>query len=258
MNQELKFPKDFLFGAGVSVYQVEGNIENSDWSRDFPAGKACDHYNLYEQDFDLIKQLNLNAFRFSIEWSRIEPEPGKFDQKQIEHYRKYLESLKSRGIKTMVTLHHFTNPVWLAEKGGWTNKKSIFYFSRFCRKMLEQYSDLVDSWITINEPISVYAAMGYLTGEWPPKKKNPILFLKVVKNQISAHKKIYEIFHKIDPNVKVSIAKNNAFIEPVNKFALNRFSAFCADYFGNQFFLDKIKNHLDFIGLNCYFHAKVK
>lgn len=261
MNKILKFPKEFLWGSAVSAYQVEGGIKNADWSKDFPAGKACDHYNLYKQDFDLMQKLNQNAFRFSIEWSRIEPKQGKFDEREIEYYKKYLQSLKKRGIKTMVTLHHFTSPAWLADIGGWTNKKSVFYFSRFAQKMLEEYRDLSDFWITINEPL-IYSAVSYLQGRWPPQKKNPILFLKVIKNQILAHKKIYQEFHKIKPDIQVGIAKNNQFIEPfMPRTVLGIFSmlsARIAHYFWNEFFLNKIKNQLDFIGLNYYFHNKIK
>ena len=104
MAKVLNFPKGFLWGSSTSSYQVEGGIENCDWSKKYPAGRACDHYNRYEKDFDLIKKLNQNAHRFSIEWSRIEPEEGVFDEKEIEHYRKVLLALKERKIKSVVTL----------------------------------------------------------------------------------------------------------------------------------------------------------
>jgi len=259
MSEILKFPEGFLWGSATAAYQVEGGIENCDWSKDFPAGRACGQYNRYEEDFDLIKKLNQNVHRFSIEWSRIEPEQGRFDQKEIEHYRKVLLALKSRGIKTMVTLHHFTSPLWLARIGGWSNSKVVFYFSRFSERVFNEYQDLVDFWITINEPL-VFAP-GYLLGIWPPKKRNPILFLKVIKNQISSHKKVYEVFHKLaeQKTVRVGIAKANNFFEPANSRSfLDRFSVRIARYFWNDYFLKKIKNHLDFIGLNYYSHKKVK
>ncbi|NOQ68383.1 family 1 glycosylhydrolase, partial [Patescibacteria group bacterium] len=118
-----KFPKDFLWGAAVSSYQVEGGIENCDWSEKFPAGKSCDYYNQYEKYFDLAKDLNHDVHRFSLEWSRIQPSEGKFDRKEIEHYRKVLRALKKRNIKSMVTIWHFTLPLWLSEKGGLHNIK---------------------------------------------------------------------------------------------------------------------------------------
>src|SRR3989338_10214916 len=125
MEKIVKFPQGFLWGSATAAYQVEGGIENCDWSKVYPAGLACDHYNKYEEDFDLAKSLNQNAHRFSIEWSRIEPREGEFDQKEIEHYKKVLLALRERNIRSFVTLWHFTNPVWLAEKGGWTNQEAV-------------------------------------------------------------------------------------------------------------------------------------
>ena len=258
MEKSVKFPKDFLWGVATSAYQVEGGIENADWSKFYPAGKACDHYHLYEKDFDLLEKLNLNVYRFSVEWSRIEPKEGEFDEREVEHYRRMLLSLQRRGIKAMVTLHHFTNPLWMIEKGGWENKKSIFYFSRFSKKVIQELGDLVDFWITINEPL-IYAKASYAKGRWPPQKKNLLLFLKVVKNQIRAHKKVYYDFHRIRKKVRVGLAKNNSFFEPFNsKSLLDRLSSRFAAYFWNNFFLNRIRNQIDFIGLNYYFHNKIK
>ncbi|MBZ9578735.1 glycoside hydrolase family 1 protein [Patescibacteria group bacterium] len=270
MEKVLKFPEGFLWGTATSAYQVEGGIENSDWTKDFPAGRACDHYNLFEKDFGLLRKLNQNTFRLSIEWSRIEPEPGHFNEKELEHYWQVLHTLKMRDIKTMVTLHHFTNPLWLAKIGGWTNSKIVSYFSRFAERIFDEYSDLVDFWITINEPL-VYASISYLKGRWPPKKTtthpppsrlqrapNPVLFLKVVKNQITCHKKIYKIFHKTKRSVRVGIAKNNNYFQPFNPISpLDRLIAIIYRYFWSYFFLNRIKNHLDFIGLNYYSRDKV-
>jgi len=258
MAKTLKFPEGFLWGTATSAYQIEGGIENNDWAEEFPAGKACSHYNLYEKDFDLIKSLGQNAHRFSIEWSRIEPEEGKFDEKAIEHYRKVLLTLKKRNIKVMLTLHHFTNPLWLAEIGGWENPEVTFYFLRFAKRIFSEFFDFVDFWITINEPL-VFASESYLDGSWPPRRKSFFSFLSVIKNQIASHKKIFEEFHKIKKDVKVGIAKNNAYFEPFNqKSYLDKFNVGINRYFWNEFFLNRIKNYLDFIGLNYYFHQKIK
>ncbi len=258
MQEVLKFPKNFLWGSATSSYQIEGGIKNCDWVKFYDAGRACDHYNKYEKDFDLLKRMNQNAYRFSIEWSRIEPEQGKFNRKEIEHYREVLNALKSRGIKIMLTLHHFTNPIWLADRGGWVNSKVNFYFSRFAERVFKEYQDLVDFWLTINEPL-IYSLMSYLNGKWPPNKKELFLFLKVVKNQIVSHKKVYEIFHQINSKTKIGVAKNNQYFEPLNpRSKLDKFSVGLHRYFWNEYFLNKIKNHLDFIGLNYYFHQKIK
>jgi beta-glucosidase len=254
----LKFPENFLWGAATSAYQVEGGIENCDWSKIYPAGRACDNYHLYQRDFDLLRELNLSAYRFSVEWSRIEPEKGKFNEREIEHYRKVLSALKSRDIKIFLSLHHFTNPRWLAKEGGWANKRVVFYFSCFAKKVFGEYKDMVDFWITLNEPL-VYATHAYLKGIWPPKKKNPILCLKVIKNQIKAHKNIYQVFHKEKDNVQVGIAKNASFIEPYNSNSpLDKLSASLSRYFWNEYFLDQIRQYQDFIGLNYYFHDRIK
>ena len=186
----LKFPKNFLWGFAVSSYQVEGGIENCDWSKDFPAGRACDYYNRYEKYFDLAKELNQTVHRFSLEWSRIEPEEGKFDRKEIEHYREILLALKERNIKSMVTLWHFTSPIWFAEKGGWQNKESANYFENYAKFVVEELDDLVDFWVTINEPM-IYLSLGYLFGKFPPQKKSVLAtpfvflsFLKLIKKRI--------------------------------------------------------------------------
>src|SRR3989338_2057426 len=256
MGEILKFPPGFLWGSATSAYQVEGGIENSDWSKGYRAGLACDHYNRYEEDFDLLQKLNQNGYRFSIEWSRVEPESGLFDEQELEHYRRILFSLRRRNIQTFVTLHHFTSPDWFAKAGGWTNAKAPYYFSRFAERLLEEYKGLVDFWITINEPM-IYAAKGYLDGTWLTRKKNPILFLKVLHNQTLAHKKIYELFHK-KAEVRVGIAKNNQFFESYNrKSFLDRAVVKLADYFMNRWFLNRIAGHLDFIGFNYYFYQKI-
>ena len=258
MGKILKFPEGFLWGTATSAYQVEGGIEDCDWARDFSAGKACDHYSLYEKDFDLLQSLNQNAYRFSIEWSRIEPEAGKFNLKEIRRYEDILQSLKARKIKTMVTLSHFTLPIWLAEMGGWASSGINFYFPRFAKKIFDKFQNLVDLWITVNEPL-VLASNSYLEGIWPPHRKSLSLFFKAIRNQESCHKKIYKIFHRNKPEVKIGIAKNNCFFEPSSqKSFFDKIGTKACSYFWNQYFLDRIKNHLDFIGLNYYFHYEIK
>jgi beta-glucosidase len=258
MSKKYQFPIGFLWGTATSSYQIEGGIEFSDWSKKFPAGKASNHYHLYDKDFDLIKELNQNAYRLSIEWSRIEPKKQEFNQEAIEYYRKMFLSLRRRNIKIMVTLNHFTHPVWFSEKNGWVNPESSTYFTLFSEKMIKEYGDLVDFWITINEPL-IYSLKSFLTGNWPPFKKNVFSFKKVIKNQIIAHKKIFKLFHQIQDDVKVGISKNNHFFEPYRKKnVFDKLSCFFIDYLWNKYFLNKIKNDLDFIGLNYYFHSKIK
>lgn len=249
--ETLKFPEGFLWGSATSSYQVEGGIENNDWAASAregkvpPADRATNHYNLYEQDFDLAKSLGHNAHRFSIEWARVEPEEGKFNEEAIEHYRKVLEALRARGIEPFVTLYHWTLPIWFVEKGSWLNKKVPQVFSKYCEYVVSRLGDLAKFWITINEP-EVFISQGYLKGIWPPFKKNIFQYFKVAKNLISSHKASYNVIKKINPELQIGIAKNNIYFEnlPVLR------------YFWNFYFLNKIKNHQDFIGLNYYFHRR--
>ena len=254
----LRFPENFLWGAATAAYQVEGGNIYSDWNDYYPAGIACDHYHKYQEDFDWVTTLNQNAHRFSIEWSRIEKKEGRFDQKEIEHYRKVLLSLKERKIKTMLTLFHFTLPKWFQQKGGFAKQKNIFYFERFANRIFDEYKNLVDFWVVINEP-QVYAAQGYLLKIWPPKKRSLMLYLRVLRNLILAHKIVYKSFHQKESQVRIGIAKNNQFFEPYNsKSASDKSIVKIANWWQNYYFLNKLRNHLDFIGLNYYFHNKIK
>ena len=256
MNEILKFPEGFLWGSSTSSYQVEGGIENCDWSKDFPAGIACDHYNRYEEDFDLIKKLNQNAYRFSIEWSRIEPEEGKFDEKEIEHYQKVISSLRRRSIEPFVGLWHWTNPLWIKNKGGWESKKIAYYFSRYTEKIVSSLKDNVKFWITINEPEG-YTSCAYLLGIWPPRKKNLLSFLSVINNLINTHKEAYKTIKKLQPAAQVGIATNNnyyeAFSDPISRLIKN-----IVEWLDHFYILNKIKDYQDFIGLNYYRRNKIK
>lgn len=155
-----KFPKGFLLGSATAAHQVEGNNINSDyWAMEHmehstfvePSLDACDHYNRYEEDIRLMAAAGLNAYRFSIEWARIEPEEGIFDEKEVEHYRQVLECCKKYGIEPIVTMHHFTSPKWLISKGGWQSEKTVEYFARYCKYVVEQLGDYMHYVCTINE-----------------------------------------------------------------------------------------------------------
>ena len=254
----LKFPKNFLWGAAVSSYQVEGGIKNCDWSKDFPAGQACDYHNQYEKYFDLAKELNQNVHRFSLEWSRIEPEEGKFNRKGIEHYRKILLALRERNIKSMVTLWHFTSPIWFAEKGGWQNKKSADYFENYARFVAEELDGLVDFWMTINEPM-IYLSQAYIIGRFPPQKKNILATPFVFYNFLKAHKKAYQVIHNFNANARVGFAQNYSYVESYNKSSfLNRAMASIWNFVSNRLFLVFVEDKQDFLGVNYYFHDRIK
>ena len=155
-----KFAKGFLVGAATAAHQVEGNNVHSDyWAQEQlphssftePSGIACDHYTRYEEDIRLLAEAGLNAYRFSIEWARIEPEEGRFDAAQVEHYRKVLACCKAHGVEPVVTLLHFTSPKWLIAKGGWEAESTIAYFKRYVTYVMEQLGSALHTVCTINE-----------------------------------------------------------------------------------------------------------
>src|SRR5206468_5979442 len=172
-----RFPRGFLWGTSSAAYQVEGDNKNCDWwefeqqpgriANGDTSALACDHYHRYREDFKLLRDLNQNAHRLSIEWSRIEPSEGEFDSRQIRHYRDVLGELREQGILPMVTLHHFTSPLWFVRKGGWTAPGAARAFMPFVHRVADELGDLAGMWCTINEP-SIYGAQGWITGDFPP------------------------------------------------------------------------------------------
>lgn len=284
-----QFPEGFLWGAATSAHQVEGGLHN-DWTewekknaerlakeaekkfghlpnwadikaqaqdpQNYISGRACDHYNRYEEDFDIAKSLGHNAHRFSIEWSRIEPREGEFDEKEIEHYQQVVRALRARGMEPFVTLWHWPLPLWLRDKGGWNSRKTIDYFTRYAKTIVSAFGDDVRFWITLNEP-EIYAMNGYLRGVWPPQKKKPFSYFAVTRNLVNAHRHAYQVIKKIQPNAQIGIAKHNAYFEAAKGKLINRIAKRCADWGWNFYFLNQIKDVQDFIGLNHYFHNRI-
>lgn len=261
----IQFPSSFLWGAAISSYQCEGQNFNSDWSlwekqRGLDeAGKACDHYNRFQEDSQIAKQLNLNSFRFSIEWSRVCPRKGRFSQEAIEHYKQVLDALAQQGIKPVVTLHHFTNPIWFSDSGGWVNKDNIIDFIFYLKKIVDELKDKVDTWIIFNEPL-VYLYKGFIEGAWPPGKKSLFGAKKVIDNITEAYctgyRDIKHIYKGIDKQVRVSIAKNLRVFRPCCRGikALNSIVANLRNRYFNFWLLNKLYKSgcLDFIGVNYY------
>jgi len=287
MAKLLKFPKDFYWGASTSAHQVEGGNKNdwTEWEKEntealaknahdhlqlwqlelFPealklknyiSGKAVDHYNRYEEDFDVAKSLGMNAQRISIEWSRIEPKEGKFDEKEIEHYRNVIFALHDRGIEPIVGLWHWTNPLWFRDMGGWANRKAPHYFARYAAKLANELGGNVKYWITLNEPL-VYAGHGYLNGDWPPQKRNIFLYLKVLHHLESAHRRGSNAIRIIDRESLIGLAKHNIFFDSTGG-STNRILKRLGDWWWNRHFLNNVKKHVDFIGLNNYFRSVVR
>ena len=159
--REFAFPDGFLWGAATAGHQVEGNNLNSEsWVLEHlpatiyaePSGDACDHYHRYPQDIALLAELGFNAYRFSIEWARIEPEEGEFSYAELEHYRRMLATCHAHGIQPVVTFHHFTSPRWLIRAGGWLDDKTPDRFARYCERVTHHLGDLIGAACTFNEP----------------------------------------------------------------------------------------------------------
>ncbi|MCD4694114.1 family 1 glycosylhydrolase [bacterium] len=287
--KEFKFPPDFLWGASTSAYQIEGGLVNdwSEWEKKnaeklaqraknywqpwqqemFPemfdpdnyiCGKAMDSYNRFDEDLKCITDLNLKAYRMGIEWSRIEPQEGKFDMEVIERYRDFLKKLKNNNIKVVLTLWHWPLPLWVSKEGGLTSKKIVKYFESYVKLIVHELGDLVDYWITLNEPLMIIGH-GYIDGKFPPNKKNDFISsFKVFNNYIKIHRNIYQIIHKKFPQAKVSIAMTTGYFEPAHKWNLIEvIIAKLAHYFRNELFINRINKQLDYIGVNYYHHDRI-
>ncbi|KPJ84720.1 hypothetical protein AMJ57_05630 [Parcubacteria bacterium SG8_24] len=271
-HETRRFPEGFLWGAATSSYQVEGGNDNSDWhdwdrieghtTDGAAAGAACDQYRRYEEDFGLAASLGQNAHRLSVEWSRIEPREGEWDMDEVVHYRRVLESLRRRGMKTMLTVWHFTLPKWFAARGGWEARDAVRLFERYTAFLARELGDLVDFWITINEPM-VYLVQSYGIGVWPPGRKGPWPVLRVFRRLVRAHRAAYRALHEaLDRDgrrVQVGIAKNVITYVPYRRQSLvdSLFVRLLNRLFNHQFFR-KTKHHHDFIGVNYYFHYRIR
>jgi beta-glucosidase len=279
------FPDGFYWGASAASYQVEGGIENTDWAKAARegrvpvCGRACDHYNRYEPDFDLAKELGHSAHRLSVEWARIEPEEGKFNEKEIEHYRAVLEALHARGITPFITLWHFTLPLWFSERGGFERKDSPEIFARYSAYVVEKLGDLCRNFSTINEP-SVYASNGWLRGSWPPFKRfaltdmvsitnsgriyeaeadkglKPLfLYNRVMKNLAKSHNEAYSRIKQKWPDTNINFV-HHVIVFDANWNPFNKLAAFLANSLWTHLFMRRTSGHYDSIGLNYYFYTQ--
>jgi beta-glucosidase len=270
-HEKLAFPEGFLWGTATAAYQVEGDNHHSEWWRwekenprriREPSGIAVDHYHRYEEDLNLAKELKTNLYRFSIEWSRIVPHEGDIDRHELEHYGNMLRACRSRGIKTMVTLHQFTNPQWFMDKGGWPSAAAPRRFAEFVRVVAEEYADLVDYWITINEPM-VYVSQGYVAAMWAPAKRNYWQAYRVYRHMVAAHKEAYRIIHqaceKRGVKAMVGAANNLISIDTYRKHKwLDQLYAWFVDKVWNHAFIDATAGHHDYLGVNYYFHQRIR
>lgn len=278
-----EFAKDFLWGVSTAAHQVEGNSQNqwSDWEA---AGhirsgdscrSACDWWNNAERDFDLMRDMGLNALRFSVDWGRIEPQEGEWDVAALRRYWEMLDGLVQRGICPIICLHHFTHPRWFEQKGAFLSPDAPELFERFTRRVVDALGEHCHRWLTFNEP-NVYAAMGYALGEFPPGRRGDIpAAVRVVSAMARSHLRAHRAIHQLQPRAEVGWAHHYVVLEPVRRGPDRWITAMLNELFNESFLrlmqqgklpfplsmLDgnagAVKGAYDFVGLNVYsrFHV---
>jgi beta-glucosidase len=279
-----QFDSDFLWGAAVAAYQIDGanNTQWAAWERanarhlarqsqkhfghvpgyeqfareaadpdNYICGVGIKHRQFYKTDLALLKNLNLNAFRTTIEWARVEPHPGRFDKNEIKFLKKYFAEMRQNGLEPIVSLWHWTMPTWFTNMGGFTKRQNIKYFTRFCQFVLREFKDDIKWILTLNEPM-LYVAYSYLVDDWPPAKIAPLTAWRAARNLARAHNQIYKIAKKISPHFQVSIAHNSAYIHDGDQKILSKMWVKLMRYARDGFFLNRVCKKLDFLGLNWY------
>ena len=280
----LHFPDNFLWGTATAAHQVEGHNTANNWAawerqpgriyQDQTAGAACDWWSgRYEEDFDRAAEMSNNAHRFSVEWSRIEPEPGRYDDAALRFYVDMVAALRKRGMEPMVTLHHFTNPQWIEQNGGWRNPETVERFEQFTRVVVDALGDYVTLWCTINEPM-IFATMGYLQGHFPPGKHSLGAATRVVENMLRGHAAAYYAIKELFPQAQVGLAQHmlsqktrfpRAVHQPALRTIRNAFNRAFVEALNTgtlRLPLRKVEvpqaaGTLDWIGLNYYYRFDV-
>ncbi len=294
-NLRSSLPAGFLFGTATAAHQIEGGLDNdwTDWERGFHAdgsphvkdrtvsGAACDSWNRFDEDLGLMRHLGANAYRFSVEWSRLEPAEGQWNDEAAERYLSWARRLREAGIEPMVTLHHFTLPRWVATQGGWMNDRTIDLLASFTERVAKKLGSAVDSWCTLNEP-NVLMAMSYLKGVFPPGLKDQRLCAQGLARLIRAHGRMANIIREYDTvdadgdgfTSRIGLAHHVRIFQPASRSPLDRIIAGFMDRFFNQAIIDasaqgritlsipgaveideevpNLKGSLDWLGINYY------
>ncbi|MBQ9780681.1 MAG: glycoside hydrolase family 1 protein [Clostridia bacterium] len=286
---KFKLKEDLLLGTATAATQIEGGDQNNNWARFAAQGKikdsttpvrADDHYARFKEDIDLMAEMGLQIYRFGIEWSRIEPQRGMYSEEVISHYREEIEYMKSKGIMPLLTLHHFTNPLWFEDMGAFEHKESPEIFLSFVKKAITSFGDLVSEYITINEP-NVYCVNSLFWGEWPPEKKSLASLVKAFSNMTAAHVLAYTYIHEARremgyTDTKVSFANHLRIFEPENpKNPFHRLASSLTNYLFQGAITTAMMSgkcrfpvlrrkgvkkgkFYDFIGINYYSRSTVK
>jgi beta-glucosidase len=255
------FPDGFVWGTATAAHQVEGNNWNNDWWAwehnpaapcKEPSGDACDHWDRWPEDLELLAGLNLKAFRLSVEWARIEPEDGEFSFAALDHYRRVCARCRELGVEPIVTLHHFTTPRWVAAAGGWADPNTAERFARYAGRVAGAVGDLVDRVCTINEP-NWLVTNGYFLGIWPPGEKDMGAALRATENVVAAHRRAGEAVRAARPDVGVGLAvsMSDFHTAPGGEQQRDQIRHFMEDVW-----LDATKGD-DFLGVQVYTRIRV-
>ena len=224
MQRILRFPKGFLWGTASSSYQCEGGNTNNQWYRWEQQGRilsgeqcadAANWWREAERDFELAEQMENNTLRLSLEWSRIEPAEGQWDGAAVDRYRAMLHDLRKRHMKPVITLHHFTEPLWFADRGGFANEENVRFFVRYVTYIVTALRDLCDFWLTFNEP-NVYATQGYELGVFPPGEKNMAHTLQVLRTLLLAHITSFYAIRRLQPEAQIGYCLHYRLFDPAN------------------------------------------
>lgn len=251
----------FLWGVATSAHQVEGGQRN-DWTRWEEAGKvpersgdAMGHWHTFEADVSRVSEMGLNAYRFSLEWSRIEPERDRFDPTARERYRAMVDACKARHIEPVLTLYHFTLPLWLADAGGWLASDAVARFQTFVQYVLPVL-DGVRVVATVNEP-TVLAVMSHLRGVWPPGGSSPGHAWRVARVLLQAHGRAYHVIKDAYPDSLVGLAHHLIRFLPQESGPADALAARLAHRLFNLWPITHALDTQDFLGVNYYTHQYV-
>ncbi len=250
------FPDGFTWGTATAAHQIEGGNTNNDWwafehqpgsGCADPSGDACDSWHRWPEDVDLVASLGLDNYRFSVEWSRIEPAEGEFSMVALDHYKAMCDELRARGIDPVVTFHHFTSPQWLTAQGGWEQPVAVDRFTRFCEVVAGALGDRMASACTINEP-NIVATMGWHAGMFPPGKTDKELSRAVAANFVLAHRAAVEAIRAAAPGVPVglTLSMTDYQLAPGGEAKLESIRHHAEDVF-----LDAVDGD-DFLGVQVY------
>lgn len=258
MPRQIETPPRFLWGAAISAYQTEGANRNSDWwlfeiKHNLPdhSGRAVDHWHRYREDIDLLAGAELNAFRCSVEWARIEPSEGTYDEEVLRHYDEVLAYARYRGIRVCLTLWHFSLPLWAAKKGGMLNpaiRKRFEVFADLCGR---RYRNRVTIWITMNEPM-VYLMEGYRWGTWPPGMRSRVQAIHVFFALRDLHRRAYRSLRRAGIRA-IGIAKSAIIFQPTKRASgIQHLRAKIKNFIWNHAFFFRQEQFHDIIGINYY------